>query len=151
MNLYYIYIILALLWTILSDIVKNIVKYASCLHVTYIANNIRIIIILFFGRFHLQMNKTSVTTLYLYAFLFTLSAWLCDVTFTADRSCTLVGCDTVSRVRGRGANCRVLCTDPIASGSAICVLNIFSNHWALMASYNKYPAIWSSWLTTGVS
>ena len=40
------------------------------------------------------MNKTSVTTLYLYAFLFTLSAWLCDVTFTADRSCTLVGCDS---------------------------------------------------------
>ena len=77
----------------LSDIVKNIVNYASCLHVTYIANNIRIIIILFFGRFHLQMNKTSVTTLYLYAFLFTLSAWLCDVTFTTDRSCTLVGCD----------------------------------------------------------
>ena len=38
------------------------------------------------------MNKTSVTTLYLYAFLFTLSAWLCDVIFTADRSCTLVGC-----------------------------------------------------------
>ena len=43
--------------------------------------------ILFFGRFHLQMNKTSVTTLYLYAFLFTLSAWLCDVTFSANRSC----------------------------------------------------------------
>ena len=40
------------------------------------------------------MNKTSVATLYLYTFLFTLSAWLCDVTFTADRSCTLVGCDT---------------------------------------------------------
>ena len=40
------------------------------------------------------MNKTSITTLYLYAFLLTLSAWLCDVTFTADRSCTLVGCGT---------------------------------------------------------
>ena len=39
------------------------------------------------------MNKTSITTLYLYAFLFTLSAWLCDVTITANRSCTLVGCD----------------------------------------------------------
>ena len=68
------------------------VNYASCLHATYIANNIRIIIILFLGRFHLQMNKTSVRSLYLYAFLFTLSAWLCDVTFTANRSCTLVGC-----------------------------------------------------------
>ena len=74
------------------------VNYASCLHATYIANNIRIIIILFFGRVHLQMNKTSVTTLYLYAFLFTLSAWLCDVTFTANRSCTLVGCGYVLRI-----------------------------------------------------
>ena len=60
-----------------------------------VANNIRIIIILFFGRFHLQINKTSITTLYLYAFLFTLPAWLFDVTFTADRSYTLVGCDCV--------------------------------------------------------
>ena len=42
-----------------------------------------------FCRFHLQMNKTRITSLY--AFLFTLSVWLCDVTFTADRSCTLVG------------------------------------------------------------
>ena len=40
------------------------------------------------------MNKTSITTLYLYVFLFTLSVWLWDITFTADRSCTLVGCDT---------------------------------------------------------
>ena len=64
-------------------------------HATYIANNIRITIILFFGCFHLQMNKTSVTPLYLYAFLFTLSAWLCDVTFTADRSCTLFGCGSI--------------------------------------------------------
>ena len=60
----------------------------SACNINYIANIIRIIIILFFGRFHLQMNKISVTTLYLYAFLFTLSAWLCDVTLTADRSCT---------------------------------------------------------------
>ena len=90
MNLYYIHIILALLF--LSDIVKNLVIYASCLHVTYVANNICIIIILSFGRFHLQMNKTTITTLYLYAFIFTLSAWHCDVTFTADRSCTLVDC-----------------------------------------------------------
>ena len=68
-------------------ILLNIVNYALCLHVTYIANNIRIriIIILFVGRFHLQIIKTSITTLYLYAFLFILSAWLCDVTFTADR------------------------------------------------------------------
>ena len=71
----------------MSDIVTNVVTYASCLHVTYMANNIRIIIILFVGRFHLQINETSITTLYLYAFLFTQSAWLCDVTFTVDRSC----------------------------------------------------------------
>ena len=68
------------------------------MHVTYIANNIRIIITLFFARFHLQMNETNVTTLYLYAFLFILSAWLCDVTFTADRSCTLVGCGSAVTV-----------------------------------------------------
>ena len=35
-----------------------------------------------FGRFHLQMTQTNISTLYLYAFLFTLSAWLCDVTFS---------------------------------------------------------------------
>ena len=33
------------------------------------------------------MNKTSITTLYLYSVLFTLSAWLYDVTLTADMSC----------------------------------------------------------------
>ena len=97
LNLYYIHILLAFLSTFLIDFVKNIVNYASCLHVTYIANDIRIIIILFCGHFHLQMNKTSVTTLYLYAFIFTLSAWLCDVTFPVARSCTLVGCDTMRR------------------------------------------------------
>ena len=33
------------------------------------------------------MNQTDITTLYLYAFLFTLSARLYDITFSANRSC----------------------------------------------------------------